>query len=237
MNLSQFEQAIWHRRRLDRGPTESRDHAGEIVSAIEPILELGEVSRHMLAADRTVGAGDRGFDVPKGGVDPFENGVSCRGRSAACAGRLMFTILAGAASAGIAHHDAAYPVHIAVPAARRIPAGEPSGPPACDRRQPTLALHDRRPFAPLDPRLAQRDLAAPRSRLLPSDCPRHSGTSHQPHPPRHRAGAAIDRRAFALSELLTFLVTDQRPPAFAFQRPAPGDDCGGSGFPERWLVQ
>ncbi len=36
-------------------------YAGEIVSTIEPIFELDEVSGHMFRADRTIGSGDRGF--------------------------------------------------------------------------------------------------------------------------------------------------------------------------------
>ena len=68
---------------------ESRDHAGEVVSAIEGVIEFGEVSWHVLGADRTVGAVDRGFDIAECGVDPFEGGVADRSRTTARQDRLM----------------------------------------------------------------------------------------------------------------------------------------------------
>ncbi len=68
---------------------ESRDHAGEVVSAIEAVIEFGEVSWHVLGADRTVGAVDRGFDIAECGVDPFEGGVADRSRTTARQDRLM----------------------------------------------------------------------------------------------------------------------------------------------------
>ena len=41
-------------------------------SAVEAVFELGEVARNMLAVDGPVGAGDRGLDVAKRGVNPLE---------------------------------------------------------------------------------------------------------------------------------------------------------------------
>ena len=76
MNLSQFQEAVWHWRGSDGGPAEAGDHGGEIVSAVEAVFELGEVARHMLLADGAVGAGDGGLDVAQGGIDPLEGGSS-----------------------------------------------------------------------------------------------------------------------------------------------------------------
>src|SRR3954454_4684688 len=76
-NLSQFEQAIRHRRGLQGGFGEARQHGGKIVAAVEPVLELGEIAGHVLWRDRAGGAGDRGRDVPERGVAPLESRRAC----------------------------------------------------------------------------------------------------------------------------------------------------------------
>src|SRR5512134_4150570 len=80
MRLSQFE---------DVDPAEAWHHGGEIVAPIEAVLELGQVARDVLLADRPVGGGNGGLDVAKRGVDPLEGG--CEHRLAAGSGvdRLM----------------------------------------------------------------------------------------------------------------------------------------------------
>src|ERR1700722_3646150 len=72
MNLSQFEEAVGHRRGADPGPNEAWYHGCEIVSPVEAVFELGEVARYMLAADGTVGSDDRRLDVTQCRIDPFE---------------------------------------------------------------------------------------------------------------------------------------------------------------------
>src|SRR6516162_7393893 len=56
MILSQFEEAVWHRRGSDCDIAEAWDHGGEIVSAIKAVLEFGEVAGYMLVADGAVSA-------------------------------------------------------------------------------------------------------------------------------------------------------------------------------------
>src|SRR3954447_567054 len=51
------------------------------MAAVDPILELGEVARHVLRRDRAVGAGDRGLYVAECGVDPLEGWGTCRPRA------------------------------------------------------------------------------------------------------------------------------------------------------------
>src|SRR5512144_2535225 len=89
MRLSQFEEAVWHWRGSDGGPAEAWHHGGEIVAPIEAVLELGQVARDVLLADRPVGGGNGGLDVAERGVDPLEGG--CEHRLAAGSGvdRLM----------------------------------------------------------------------------------------------------------------------------------------------------
>jgi hypothetical protein len=70
MNLSQFQQAIWHGRRSDAGLDQARDDGCEIVALVETAFKLGEVSRHVLWADGPVGSGDGGLDIAESGVDP-----------------------------------------------------------------------------------------------------------------------------------------------------------------------
>ena len=72
MNFSQFQEPIEHRDGSDGGPSEARDHGGQIVSSVEAVFEFGEVARNMLAVDGTVGPCDGGLDVAERGVDPFE---------------------------------------------------------------------------------------------------------------------------------------------------------------------
>src|SRR5690348_13280122 len=75
MILSQFEEAIWHRRGSDCDIAEAWHHGGEIVSAVEAVLEFGEVAGHMLVADGAVSACDGALDVAEGGVNPLEGRV------------------------------------------------------------------------------------------------------------------------------------------------------------------
>ena len=56
-----------------------RRGGGEIVSLVEAVFGLGEVARHVLAVDGTVGAGDRGLDVAQRGVDRLEGRRARRG--------------------------------------------------------------------------------------------------------------------------------------------------------------
>src|ERR1700730_10860713 len=74
MMLSQFEAAVWHGRSSDGDVGEPRHHGGEIVASVETVFEFGEVAGHMLVTDGTVSASNGAFDVPEGGVDPFERG-------------------------------------------------------------------------------------------------------------------------------------------------------------------
>src|SRR5215831_16911429 len=75
MILSQFEEAVWHRRSSESDVAEAWHHGGEIVSAVEAVLEFGEVAGYMLVADGAVSASDGALDVAKGGVDPLEGRV------------------------------------------------------------------------------------------------------------------------------------------------------------------
>src|SRR6201997_3458280 len=75
MILSQFEQAVWHRRGSDCDIAEAWHHGGEIVSAVEAVLEFGEVAGYMLVADGAVSASDGALDIAEGGVDPLEGRV------------------------------------------------------------------------------------------------------------------------------------------------------------------
>src|SRR3984893_7202703 len=75
MILSQFEEAVWYRRGSDCDIAEAWHHGGEIVSAVEAVLEFGEVAGYMLVADGAVSASDGALDVAEGGVDPLEGRV------------------------------------------------------------------------------------------------------------------------------------------------------------------
>src|SRR5246127_4314628 len=75
MILSQFEEAVWHRRGSDCDIAEAWHHGGEIVPAVEAVLEFGEVAGYMLVADGAVSASDGALDVAEGGVDPLESRV------------------------------------------------------------------------------------------------------------------------------------------------------------------
>ena len=54
---------------------EAWHHGGEIVSAVEAVLEFGEVAGYMLVVDGAVSASDGALDVAEGGVDPLEGRV------------------------------------------------------------------------------------------------------------------------------------------------------------------
>src|SRR5437879_9889837 len=75
MMLRQFEEVVWHRRGSDCDIAEARHHGGEIVSAVEAVLEFGEVAGYMLVVDGAVSASDGALDVAEGGVDPLEGRV------------------------------------------------------------------------------------------------------------------------------------------------------------------
>src|SRR5689334_7781217 len=75
MILSQFEEAVWHRRGSDCDIAEAWHHGGEIVSAVEAVFEFGEVAGCMLVADGAVSASDGALDIAEGGVDPLKGRV------------------------------------------------------------------------------------------------------------------------------------------------------------------
>src|ERR1700745_2319698 len=75
MILSQFEEAVWHGRGSDGDIAEAWHHGGEIVPAVEAVLEFGEVAGYMLVADGAVSASDGALDIAEGGVDPLESRV------------------------------------------------------------------------------------------------------------------------------------------------------------------
>src|SRR5262245_21233308 len=75
MILSQFEKAVWHRRGPDCNKAEAWHHSGEILPAVEAVLEFGEVAGYILVADGAISASDGALDVAKGGVDPLEGWV------------------------------------------------------------------------------------------------------------------------------------------------------------------
>ena len=55
-----------------RRPGKARHHARQVVAAIEPVLELDQVSLRVLALHGVVGAPKRRFDVADDGVQPDE---------------------------------------------------------------------------------------------------------------------------------------------------------------------
>src|ERR1700746_1800866 len=75
MILSQFEEAVWHRRGSGCDIAEAWDHGGESVASGVAGTEFGEVAGYMLVADGAVSASDRALDVAEGGVDPLESRV------------------------------------------------------------------------------------------------------------------------------------------------------------------
>src|SRR5512132_4379567 len=72
MKLSQFEETVRHGRGAHGSPAEPGEHGGQIVAAVEAVLELGQIARDVLVADRPIGADDRRLDVAESGVDPLE---------------------------------------------------------------------------------------------------------------------------------------------------------------------
>src|SRR5215475_3293055 len=98
MILSQFEEAVWHRRSSESDVAEAWHHGGEIVSAVEPVFEFGEVAGYMLVADGAVSASDGALDVAEGGVDPLERRVQCGLAAGSGDDRMM--IAAGVADSG-----------------------------------------------------------------------------------------------------------------------------------------
>src|ERR1700739_3261095 len=77
MILSQFEQAVWHRRGSDCDIAEAWHHGGEIVSAGGRGIRFWGGAGGMLVVDGAVSASDGALDVAEGGVDPLEGRVQC----------------------------------------------------------------------------------------------------------------------------------------------------------------
>ena len=50
------------------GPAEVGDHGGEIVAAVEAVLELGQIARHVLVTDGVEGAGQAPSSWRRGGL-------------------------------------------------------------------------------------------------------------------------------------------------------------------------
>src|SRR5262249_38041266 len=75
MILSQFEEAVWHRRSSESDVAEAGEHWRRDRIGVEAVLEFGEVAGYMLVADGAVSASDGALDVAKGGVDPLEGRV------------------------------------------------------------------------------------------------------------------------------------------------------------------
>src|SRR6201981_1643157 len=75
MILSQFEEAVWHRRGSGCDIAEAWDHGGESVASGVAGTEFGEVAGYMLVADGAVSASDGALDIAEGGVDPLESRV------------------------------------------------------------------------------------------------------------------------------------------------------------------
>ena len=76
MNLSQFEEAVWHWRSSNCDVAEPRHHSSEIISPVEPVFEFGEVAWYMLGADGAVGASDGALDVAEGLLTHLNAGVN-----------------------------------------------------------------------------------------------------------------------------------------------------------------
>ena len=72
VNLGEFEESVRHWWGTEGGPGQARQHGGEVVSAVEAVLELGEVAWHVLLMDRPMGSHQGRLDVAEGGVDPLE---------------------------------------------------------------------------------------------------------------------------------------------------------------------
>ncbi len=66
------EQLLRDRWRAGRRPGEAGHHARQVVAAIEPVLELAQVSLRVLALHGVVGAPKRRLDVADDGVQPDE---------------------------------------------------------------------------------------------------------------------------------------------------------------------
>src|ERR1700677_4167111 len=91
MDFGQLEQPVGHRWGSHGRPREPRHHGGKIVSSVETILELGQITRHVLLFDRAVGSNDGGLDIAQRRVDPSERRGACRGRTGAGLDDLMRT--------------------------------------------------------------------------------------------------------------------------------------------------
>src|SRR5208282_5758181 len=66
-------QAVRHRGGPERNECEAGDHGLEIVSAIESVFELREISRDVFFSHGSVGPHEGGFDIAQRGIDPFES--------------------------------------------------------------------------------------------------------------------------------------------------------------------
>src|SRR5271166_7117484 len=69
INLGQPEQPVGHGRRPNGSPGESRHHGCEIISPVEAVFELSEISRHVLLVDRSIRPNDGGFDISQCRID------------------------------------------------------------------------------------------------------------------------------------------------------------------------
>ena len=85
---------------MQRHVDESRDDVGRVESAIEPILELREVSLRLLGTNRMVGAVHGVLDVAENRIDPSKLGALDRGFAAA-----HHDLVMRASSAGAKHRE------------------------------------------------------------------------------------------------------------------------------------
>jgi hypothetical protein len=91
IHFGQLEPPVGHGLGPHRRPGESWQHRGEIVSPIETVLELAQITRHVLLVDSPVGSNNGGLDIPQCCVDPSEGGRPCRGSAGAGFNDLMRT--------------------------------------------------------------------------------------------------------------------------------------------------
>ena len=63
------------------------------MALVETVLELGQIARHMIGRDMTVGASQRGFDIAQRRIDPLESRILGGRASTASDGDTMATAL------------------------------------------------------------------------------------------------------------------------------------------------
>jgi hypothetical protein len=91
IDFGQFEEPVGHRWGSNGGSGEARHHCGEIVAPVEPIFELGQITRHVLLVVSPVGSNNGGLSISQRCVDPSEGGRPCRGSARASFDDLMRT--------------------------------------------------------------------------------------------------------------------------------------------------